>query len=329
MSKLTYEQAAGRLLERDGFLILTHVRPDGDTVGCAAALCTALREQGKEAYVLPNPELTAIFTPYLEGLLAPSGYEPKTVVSVDMAARGLFPDNAQRYLDQVDLAFDHHPSQEFFARETCLDADRAACGELMYDVIRQWGPVSQAVALPLYVAVSTDTGCFVYSNTSPATHAVAAALLETGIDFYPINRRHFRTRSLKRLKLEGMLTAGMELLDGGELAIVTLTLDMIAQVEAKEEDLDDISAFVGGVEGVHTGVTMIADGTEEADFRLAACMTTDSGIGVVRHAQSGYQSAKDVCNGKGKIAGGESIKIPLWWEPADKVTFGPEGEYVR
>ena len=112
------------------------------------------------------------------------------------------------------------------------------------------------MALPLYVAVSTDTGCFVYSNTSPATHAVAAALLETGIDFYPINRRHFRTRSLKRLKLEGMLTSGMEVLDEGKLAIVTLTLDMIAQVEAKEEDLDDISAFVGGVEGVHTGVTI-------------------------------------------------------------------------
>ena len=247
MSTLTYEQAAQRLLEGDGYLILTHVRPDGDTVGCAAALCTALREQGKEAYVLPNPELTAIFAPYLEGLLAPEGYQPKKVVSVDMAARGLFPENAQCYLEKVDLAFDHHPSQEFFAKETCLDAGRAACGELMYDVIRQWGSVSQAVALPLYVAVSTDTGCFVYSNTSPATHAVAAALLETGIDFYPINRRHFRTRSLKRLKLEGMLTSGMEVLDEGKLAIVTLTLDMIAQVEAKEEDLDDISAFVGGV----------------------------------------------------------------------------------
>ena len=94
-------------------------------------------------------------------------------------------------------------------------------------------------------------------------------------------------------------------------------------------DLIAIQANYSMGEAVHTGVTMIADGTEEADFRLAACMTTDSGIGVVRHAQSGYQSAKDVCNGKGKIAGGESIKIPLWWEPADKVTFGPEGEYVR
>ena len=253
---LSYQAAAQWLLDHDGYLILTHVRPDGDTVGCAAALCTALREQGKTAWVLPNPETTAIFTPYLEGLLAPEGYQPQTVVSVDMAARGLFPENAKEYLERVDLAFDHHPSQEFFAQNTCLDAQRAACGELMFDVIRQWGPVSQAVALPLYVAVSTDTGCFVYSNTSPATHAVAAALLATGIDFYPINRRHFRTRSFKRLQLESLLTAGMELLDEGQLAIVTLTLDMIAQVGAKEEDLDDISAFVGGVEGVHTGVTI-------------------------------------------------------------------------
>lgn len=94
-------------------------------------------------------------------------------------------------------------------------------------------------------------------------------------------------------------------------------------------DLIAIQANYSMGEAVHTGVTMIADGTEEADFRLSACMTTDSGIGVVRHAQAGYQAAKDVCNGKGKIAGGESIQVPLWWEPADKVTFGPEGRFVR
>ncbi len=284
---LSYQAAAQWLLDHDGYLILTHVRPDGDTVGCAAALCTALREQGKTAWVLPNPETTAIFTPYLEGLLAPEGYQPQTVVSVDMAARGLFPENAQCYLEKVDLAFDHHPSQEFFAQNTCLDAQRAACGELMFDVIRQWGHVSQAVALPLYVAVSTDTGCFVYSNTSPATHAVAAALLATGIDFYPINRRHFRTRSFKRLQLESLLTAGMELLDEGQLAIVTLTLDMIAQVGAKEEDLDDISAFVGGVEGVHTGVTI-------RELRPGVCK-------ISLRTEPGELNASAVC---GKLGGG-------------------------
>lgn len=284
---LSYQAAAQWLLDHDGYLILTHVRPDGDTVGCAAALCTALQEQGKTAWVLPNPETTAIFTPYLEGLLAPEGYQPQTVVSVDMAARGLFPENAQCYLEKVDLAFDHHPSQEFFAQNTCLDAQRAACGELMFDVIRQWGPVSQAVALPLYVAVSTDTGCFVYSNTSPATHAVAAALLATGIDFYPINRRHFRTRSFKRLQLESLLTAGMELLDDGQLAIVTLTLDMIAQVGAKEEDLDDISAFVGGVEGVHTGITI-------RELRPGVCK-------ISLRTEPGELNASAVC---GKLGGG-------------------------
>lgn len=94
-------------------------------------------------------------------------------------------------------------------------------------------------------------------------------------------------------------------------------------------DLIAIQANYSMGEAVHTGVTMIADGSEEADLRLSRCMVTDSGIGVVRHAQAGYQAAKDVCNGKGKIAGGDSIKIPLWWEPADKVTFGPEGRYVR
>ena len=79
-------------------------------------------------------------------------------------------------------------------------------------------------------------------------------------------------------------------------------------------------------EAVHTGVTMIADGTEEAYRRLAACLTTDSGIGVICHAQAGYQSAKDVVNGKGKFTT-DSIKVPLWWQPAEKVTFGPIGKY--
>lgn len=94
-------------------------------------------------------------------------------------------------------------------------------------------------------------------------------------------------------------------------------------------DLIAIQANYSMGEAVHTGVTMIADGTEEADLRLEASMTVDSGIGVVRHAQAGYQAAKEVCNGNGSIAGGESIKIPLWWEPADQVTFGPKDEYIR
>jgi len=71
---------------------------------------------------------------------------------------------------------------------------------------------------------------------------------------------------------------------------------------------------------VHTGVTMIADGTDEADLRLSVSLTVDSGIGVIRHAQAGYEAARDVANGQGPLTD-ESIKVPLWW--TRKATFGP------
>lgn len=256
MNTLTPAQTADWLLEHDGFLILTHLRPDGDTVGCAAALCRALRAQGKRAFVLPDPDASAIYTPYLDGLLAAPDFAPDTVVAVDTAAVNLLTDKARPYLDRIDLVIDHHPSQTFYGANTCVDAGCAACGELVYDIVRRWGEIPPEAALPLYVAVSTDTGCFVYGNTTANTHRVTAALMDTGIDVRGVNRLHFRTKSLKRLRIECMLTDGMRLYDDGSLAVVTLTLDMLSAVGATEEDIDNISAFVGAIEGVRTGVTV-------------------------------------------------------------------------
>ena len=126
---MTYEEAAQWLRLHDRYLILTHKRPDGDTVGSAVGLCKGLRALGKTAWICPGLGETSPFTHYLEGCIAPEGYEPETVVSVDIAARGLFTQRGQVWLERgVDLAIDHHPSQEFFAKETCLDARRGACG---------------------------------------------------------------------------------------------------------------------------------------------------------------------------------------------------------
>ena len=253
---ISTREAADFLAGHDRYLILTHIRPDGDTLGCAAALCRFLRQMGRTAYVLSNPQTTPVFTSYLDGLLKPEDFDPETVVTVDVAARNMFPLNGTGYVDRVDLAVDHHASQEYFARRTCVDPDRASCGELLYDILRLLGPIGPEVAVPLYVAVSTDCGCFVYSNTSAACHRVAAELIETGIDVYPLNRRHFRSKSFRRLKIESMVVDGLELLEGGNLAIATLTLDMIAHTQAREEDIEDLSALVGQVEGVRTGATM-------------------------------------------------------------------------
>ena len=253
---LTVEQTAALLRTFDNILILTHVRPDGDTVGCAAALCAGLRALGKTAYLLPNPELTKTTAPYFAPYAAPEGFAPETVISTDVATVNLLPENARAYVGRIDLAIDHHPSHSGFGAANCVDDTCAACGELMYDICKQLGEVTPEIALPLYVAVSTDTGCFVYGNTTARTHRVAADLIEIGIPYRDANKRHFRTKSAKRLKLEAVLMQGLELLQGGTLAIGAISLADMAAVGAAEEDAEDIAAFIGQIEGVYNSVTI-------------------------------------------------------------------------
>ncbi len=249
-------ETAALLRQQEDILILTHLRPDGDTVGCAAGLCLALRQLGKRAYVLPNEEATPIIASYIAGLEPPKGWEPEFVISVDVATLDLLPQSAAGWKGRIDLAIDHHPSHTGFGKRTCLDASCAACGELMYDICRALGPVTEQVALPLYAAVSTDTGCFVYGNTTARTHRVAADLIDIGIPYREVNKAHFRTKSLKRLQLESILMQGMELHQGGTIAVGSLSLADMAQVGATEADAEDIAAFLGQIEGVSVSVTI-------------------------------------------------------------------------
>ena len=277
---MDYREAAALLAEQNDILILTHKRPDGDTIGCAVGLCAALRKLGKTAWVLPNADATSLFTPYLEGCLAPGEFAPRFVVSVDIAGRSLFPENAKVWLERgVDLAIDHHPSNEGFGRENCVDAGRAACGELIFDLVREWGEIDAAIALPLYVAVSTDTGCFVYGNTTPGTHRVAAALMETGIDYRGVNKRHFRTKSYKRFRLEALIVANMDLHDGGKLAVTAISLEDMARLGADERDAEDIAAFLGQLEGVETSVTIRE--LQPGECKLSV-RTVDGGLNATR-----------------------------------------------
>ena len=85
-NRLTARETAAALRGMDNVLLLTHVRPDGDTIGCAAALCQALRDTGKTAYLLYNPEITATYAPCAAPYWAPEGFAPEHVVSTDIAA---------------------------------------------------------------------------------------------------------------------------------------------------------------------------------------------------------------------------------------------------
>lgn len=259
---LTVSQTAELLRTFDNILILTHVRPDGDTVGCAAALCAGLRALGKTTYLLPNPELTDNSAPYFLPYAAPDSFVPDKVVSTDIAATGLFPENAKPYLSRVDLAIDHHPSFEGFGRANIVRPEAAACGELIYDILAQLGPITQEIALPLYVAVSTDTGCFAYANTTPHTHAVAAALMNTGIDYRTVNKVFFRTKSRRRMQLEAAMMNDCLFYDRDRVAVLSVPQSLMERLGASDSDAEDLSALGPQIQGVDCAVTLRQLGPE-------------------------------------------------------------------
>lgn len=255
-NKLTAQETAAALRGMDNVLILTHVRPDGDTIGCAAALCQALRDMGKTAYLLYNPEITATYAPCAAPYWAPERFAPEHVVSTDIAALNLLPDNAAAYADRIELAIDHHGSHGFFAEQVCLDADAAACGEILYGIIRELTAVTPDIAMLLYVAIATDTGCFVYSNTTAQTHRIASELLGCGIDVGPVNKALFRTKSRTRLAMEARMVAEMELYDRDRVVVMQIPLSMRQEMHATDADIEELSALAAQVEGTDCGITL-------------------------------------------------------------------------
>ena len=166
----------------DNFVILTHRRPDGDTIGSAGALCLGLRQLGKTAFVLTNEQFTPRFDPFLDGLVCEALPAGATVISADIASEGLLSFDAVRMGLTPVCAVDHHGSNSL-ACPKLVEADKAACGEIIHAILLELGvTVTKRIAECLYVAISTDTGCFKFTNTTARTHIVAAKLMEAGAE---------------------------------------------------------------------------------------------------------------------------------------------------
>jgi len=253
---ISIAETAAWLKERDNFLILTHKRPDGDTIGCAGALAQGLREAGKTAFILYNPEITPRYAQFVDCYWAPEGFAPKYIIVVDTASYSLFPGNSEEYIGAVSLCIDHHPSNSCYAELTCL-VDAASCGEVIYQILLKLsGNISAKTAQCLYAAVSTDTGCFAFANTTAEAHQVAAELIEAGAQHKKLNKLLFRTKTRSRIMIESMINQGLEFHFGGTVAISTITREMMESADANEDDVDDIASLPGSIEGVLAGITI-------------------------------------------------------------------------
>lgn len=305
---VSVKDAAKILKDNDNILILTHKRPDGDTTGSAGAICAALRKIGKKAYVLQNPEITNRYAPLNDKYYPADDFKPDFIMTTDIADSGLFSENALKYIKTIDLAIDHHRSNPLFAKFNVVEPETAACGEIVYELIVELGvAIDEEIAYSIYIAISTDTGCFKFSNTTSHTHIVAAKCLETSIDGGEINRAMFETKSMRRFEIEKYVFDNMEFYNNGRIAIVIITRDIIDKVGADIDDLDSIASLTRQIEGVECGITVTEnqDGTvkvsvrttKEIDASAICCLC--GGGGHLRAAGASFESSSN--NAKKKI----------------------------
>ena len=254
MNKLNYRECVQLLLRQDDILILSHKNPDGDTVGSCCALCSALRRAGKNAYIYNNSQISKKLMAYAEKFIAYDDFKPQYTVAVDVATPQLFPEGFE---GNVQLCIDHHPTNTSYADNLFLKGDRSSCGEIILELIKLMpDKLTAEEATLLYIALSTDTGCFQYGNTSARSFASAAELINLGADNHKINLEFFRKVSRARVMLEGLIYSGMEFYRDGKITIACVTRDMMDRCGATEDDCDDLAGLAGRIESSVVSITI-------------------------------------------------------------------------
>ena len=263
---ITIKAAAELLLQQDNIVVLAHQKPDGDTLGSSFGLLYALEQLGKTARVECADGYPEKFS-FLFGSYVPKEFPASFVVAADVADTSLLGDKAERY-PRVDLCIDHHKSNGLFAVHTLLDPVSPATTQIIHSVIVAMGArPDKAIANALYTGLSTDTGCFKFGNVTPATHLVAAELINCGAEHGMINKVMFDTKTPGRLEVERLMMDNLRYHFDGRCAVVALEADIKERFHVTEEDLDGIAAFPRRIQGVLAGVTIRAK--EDGSYRVS------------------------------------------------------------
>ncbi len=259
------------LINKDNILILIHRFPDGDALGCSYALCSALQSMGKKCKIGCADDVPQKFG-YVKKVIVEQDFEPEYFVAVDVAASHLLGKLEQVYGDMVDLRIDHHGKSTPFAKENYVEPKSASCAEIIYLLIKEMGVnITPEMADCLFTGVSTDTGCFKFSNVTSRTHKIAAELMELGCNSAEICKVMFDTKSKSRIAIEKAVLDNLRFEFNGLCAIVTISLDMLAKTNAQEDDIDGISSLPRQIEGVEAGITLreIKSGEYKISFRTS------------------------------------------------------------
>jgi phosphoesterase RecJ-like protein len=230
---------------RQRFLITSHARPDGDSIGSQLAMAYALEALGKHVRIV-NADAAPDHYQEFPGMdrieiasEVPANVDADTVVVMecsDLSRTGVAGLDG-RYIINID----HHAGNRMYGALNWFDESAAACGEMVFDVIRAIGaPLTPEIATHIYLAILTDTGSFHHSNITPRTFEICRQTVEAGVNPAIMARRVFDSNSFGKLKLIGALLDRMELIDGGRLAVLYLDDSMLRACGCTQNDTEGL-----------------------------------------------------------------------------------------
>jgi len=250
--------------DAEKIVLTTHINPDGDALGSQHALAAFLRSLGKRPQIINQdptpdslrfieiPDLPAL--PYDEPLHDPVLRDADLLILVDNSAPDRLGrmERVMRELAAKTLCIDHHPSRHTGWNSNIVDVRSSATTAIIYELTRHggWQPDLRS-AEAIYVGLATDTGFFRFNSTSAKAHAIAAALLEIGVQPARIYREIHEQNSAAFTRLLGHTLCGLRLDAGGAIASVTITRELLERIQAEDEDPAEITTpllAMGGVQ---------------------------------------------------------------------------------
>ena len=238
------ERIREAILSRQRFLITSHARPDGDSIGSQLAMAFALDALGKTVRIVNSdaaPDHYQEF-PGMERIeIASAVSRPDVDAVIVMECSDLSRTGVGGLEGQFILNIDHHAGNRMYGAVNWYDISAAACGEMVFDVIASLGvPLTREIATHIYLAILTDTGSFHHSNITPRTFDICRQCVDAGVNPAVMARRVFDSNSFGKLKLIGALLDDMELVDEGRLAVLHLDDEMLKTTGSTQNDTEGL-----------------------------------------------------------------------------------------
>jgi bifunctional oligoribonuclease and PAP phosphatase NrnA len=225
------------------FLLTSHARPDGDSIGSQLAMAYALDALGKDVRIVnadAAPDHYREF-PGLDRIEIANRTDIAADVLIVMECGDLKRPGVAGLGAPVIINIDHHAGNQMYGTLNWFDESAAACGEMVFDVIKALGvPMTVEIATHIYLAILTDTGSFHHANITPRTFDICRQTVEAGVNPAAMARRVFDSNSFGKLKLIGALLDRMELVDDGQLAVLYMDDAMLTAWGCTHNDTEGI-----------------------------------------------------------------------------------------